>query len=87
MVKSLVAQEAVSNCLLEYQLRVTPPKVAGIQSQLAIHEMAVRLLDLMDYKTITVEATTWKYFIGGPAGLPKFVLSTCCTFFKFFFFF
>ena len=32
IVKSLVAQAAVSNCLLEEQLRVTPQKVAEVKS-------------------------------------------------------
>ena len=47
-----VSQEVVSNFLLEYHLRVTPPKVSKIQSQLAIHEVTVRLLEPMEFNTI-----------------------------------
>ena len=43
IVKSLVAQAAVSNCLLEDQPRVTQ-RVAEIQSQLVVHEVLVRIL-------------------------------------------
>ena len=68
MVKSQVAKSTVNNCLLEDQLRVTPPKATEIKSQLAIHEVAVRLLESMDFKTIVVEAVEWKEFIGGSVG-------------------
>ena len=64
----MVAQDAVSNFLLEDQLRVTPPKEAEIKSQLAIHEVTVRLLEPMDFKTIVAEAVEWKEFIGGSVG-------------------
>ena len=56
VVKSLVAQAAVSNFLLEYHIKVNPSKLVGIQSQLAIHEVTVRLMEPTDYKTTTVEA-------------------------------
>ena len=58
--KSLVAQATVSNFLLEYQLRVTPPKTTEIKSQLAIHEVIVILLEPMDFKTIATKAAAWK---------------------------
>ena len=66
-VKNLVAQDAVSNYLLEDQLQVNPPKVAEIKSQLATHEVTVILLEPMDFKAIAAEAATWKEFIGGLA--------------------
>ena len=68
MVKSLVAQAAISNCLLEDQLVVTPPKATEIKSQLVIHEVTDRLLEPMDFKTIIVEDVAWKEFIGGSIG-------------------
>ena len=68
VVKSLVAQATVNNCLLEDQLGVTLPKVAGIQSQLAIHEVTFKLLEPVDFKTIIAEVAAWKEFIGGSAG-------------------
>ena len=67
-VKSLVTEVVVNNCLLEYQLRVIPPRAARIKSQLAIHEVTVILLELMDFKTIAAKSTAWKDFIGGSAG-------------------
>ena len=65
MVKRWVAQAVNSKFLLEDQLMLTPPKAMEIKSQLAIHEVTVRLLELTDLKTIAVEASTWKEFIGG----------------------
>ena len=67
-VKSLVAQVTINNFLVEDQLRVTPPKSTEIKSQLAIHEVIARLLEPMNFKTISVETSTWKYFIGGSVG-------------------
>ena len=68
MVKGLVAQDVVSNFLLEYQLRVTPPKAAEIKSQLVVHEVTIRILEPMDFRTIVAYATTWKQFVDGLAG-------------------
>ena len=68
VVNNWVAQVTVSNFLLEDLLRVTPPKAVEIKSQLAIHEVTVRLLEPMDFKTIVAEATAWKEFIVGSAG-------------------
>ena len=68
VVKNLVAQATVSNFLLEDLLRVTPHKVAEIKSQLDIHEVTVRLLEPIDFKTITAEVDAWREFIGGSVG-------------------
>ena len=68
VVKNWVSQASVSNCLLEDLLKVTPPKATEIKSQLAIHEVTVRLLEPMDFKTIVAEADAWREFIGGLAG-------------------
>ena len=58
----------VSNFLLEDQLRVTLPKATEIKSHLAIHEVIVRLLEPMDFKTITAEVSARKEFIGESTG-------------------
>ena len=68
VVRNWVAQASISNFLLEYLLRVTPPKAMKIKSHLAIHEVTVRLLEPMDFKTIVVEVVAWKEFIGGSVG-------------------
>ena len=68
LVKSLVAQAVVSNYVLEDQLRVTPPGAAEIKSQVSIHEVTVRLLEPMDFRTIAADTTTWKQFLDGLAG-------------------
>ena len=68
VVKNWVAQASVSNFFLEDLLRVTPPKAAEIKSQLDIHEVTVRLLEPIDFKTIVVEDNAWKEFIGGSVG-------------------
>ena len=44
VIKSMVAQAAVSNFLLDNQLRVTAPRVADIKTQLSKHEVTVRFL-------------------------------------------
>ena len=68
MVKCYVAQASIINFLLEDQLRVTPPKAVEIKSQMAIHEVVVRLLEPTDFKTIAAEAAAWKEFIGESTG-------------------
>ena len=68
VVKSFVTQVAVSNFLLEDQLRVAPSKAAEIKSQLAIHKVKGKLLEPMDFKTIDADASTWKQFVKGLAG-------------------
>ena len=60
VIKIFVAQDAVSNCLLEDQLRVTPPRVEDIKSQLAKHEVTVRFLERTDFEIIASYAMAWK---------------------------
>ena len=67
VIKSLVDQAAVSNFLLEDHIRVTPARLAEIQSQLSVDEVTVRILEPMDFKTITADATTLKQFMDGLA--------------------
>ena len=68
VVKGLVAQAAVSNFLLDDQLRVTPQRVADIKSQLSKHEVIVRFLEPTDFETIAADVVLWKQFINGTTG-------------------
>ena len=68
MVKSSVAQSAVDNCLLEDQIRATPPRVVEIKSQLSVHEVIVRILEPKDFRTIAADVATWKLFMDGLVG-------------------
>ena len=68
LVKYLVAQGKVSNCLLEDHLRVTPQRVAKIKSQLSIHEVAVIFLEPTNFKIVAVDVVAWKQFVDGLAG-------------------
>ena len=56
VIKSLVAQAAVSNCLLEDLLRVTRARVSDIKGQLAKHEVTVRFLEPTEFETIASDA-------------------------------
>ena len=56
----------ISSYLLEDLYRVTLPKMAEIKSQLVVHEVTVKLLELVDYKTIAAEANAWGEFIERP---------------------
>ena len=67
VVKSWIAQASISNHLLEDLYRVTPPKMAEVESQLAVHEVTVRLLEPVDYRTIIKEANSWGEYISRPA--------------------
>ena len=68
MVETWIAQASVSNFLLEDLYRVTPPKLVEVESQLAVHEVIVRLLEPVDYKTIAEEENVWGEYISRPAG-------------------
>ena len=68
MVKTWIAQASVSNYLLEYLYRLTPPKVTTVEAQLAVHEVTVRLLEPIDYRTIKEEANVWGEYISRPTG-------------------
>ena len=47
-IKFWIAKASVINCLLEDLYRVTPPKMAEIKSQLAVHEVTVKLMEPLD---------------------------------------
>ena len=54
--------------MLEYQLRVTPQRVAEIKSQLAMHEVSVRILEPMDFRAIAEDVAEWKQSMDELAG-------------------
>ena len=62
VIKSMVAQYVVSNCILEDRLRVTPPRVADIKTQLSKHEVTVRLLEPTYFVIINSDVMAWKQF-------------------------
>ena len=49
MVKTWIAQASVSNFLLEELYSMTSPKLAELESQLAVHEVIVRMLEPVEY--------------------------------------
>ena len=68
MVETWIAQASVRNFLLEDLYRVTPPKLAQVDSQLAMHEVIVRLLEPVDYRIIAEELNAWGEYILRPTG-------------------
>ena len=67
-VKTWIAQASVINNLLEDLYKLNPPKVTEVESQLAVHEVTVRLLEPIDYRTISEEANAWDDYSSRPAG-------------------
>ena len=59
VVKTYIAKASVSNYLLEYLYRLTPQKVAEVESELAVHEITIRLLEPVDYWTIAEQENAW----------------------------
>ena len=57
------------------QLRVTPPRVADIKTQLSKHEVTFRSLDPIDFGIIALDAMAWKQFINELTGPTWVVLS------------
>ena len=68
LIKSRVTQVAVSNCILEDHLRVTPPRVADIKTQLSKHEVTFRFLEPTYFGIIASDAMAWKQFINELTG-------------------
>ena len=67
-VKRWLAQYAVNNHLLEYLYGLNPTKVTEVESQLAIHEVNVILMETIDYQTIAEEANERGEYISRPVG-------------------
>ena len=67
-VKTWDAQASVSNYILEDMCRYTFEKVTHMETQLAMHEVIVQMLELITYKTIAEEANTRGEYISSLAG-------------------
>ena len=68
MLKSVIAQAAVSNCLLEDQIRMLPARMENIKAQAAKHEVTVIFLEPSDFEKIVTDDMAWKQFIDELAG-------------------
>ena len=68
MLKTAIAQAAVSSHLLEDQLHLIPARVANIKAQVAKHEVTIRFLEPSEFETIVANANIWKKFINDVAG-------------------
>ena len=58
MLKNVIAQVAVSNHLLQDQLRLLPARMANIKAQVAKHEVTIRFLEPSEFETIVTDANT-----------------------------
>ena len=63
VIKNVIAQTAVSNCVLEDQFRLLPTRMADIRAQDSKHEVMVRFLEPVELEIIASNAMTWKKFI------------------------
>ena len=68
VLKIVIAQAAVSNHLLEDQLRLILARVANIKSQVSKHEVIIRFLESLEFETIAIDANIWKQFINEVVG-------------------
>ena len=63
VIKGVISQAAVSNFLLEYQLRVILARVANIKTHISKHEVMIRFLEPTDFEIIASDAMEWKQFV------------------------
>ena len=63
VIKNVIAQDAVSNFLLEDQFRLLPARMADIRAQDYKHEVTVRFLEPTEFEIIASDAKAWKKFI------------------------
>ena len=68
VLKTTIAQAAMSIHLLEDQLRLVPSRVENIKSQVPKHEITIRFLEPSRLKTIAIDANIWKKSINDVAG-------------------
>ena len=68
VIKGVIAQAAVSNFLLEDQLRVISARVVDIKTWISKHEVTVRFLEPTDFGIIASDAMVWKQFINELTG-------------------
>ena len=75
VLKIAIAEEAVSNHLLEDQLRLIPGIMVNIKSQAAKHEITIRFLEPSGFENIVADIIAWKKFMNeqvGPSQLDYF---------------
>ena len=63
VLKTTISHAVVISHLLEDQLRLILARVANIKSQVAKHEITIRLLEPSSFETIATNANIWKKFI------------------------
>ena len=63
-----IIQDLGHKLLLEESLSQNVPKVKEIESRLSKHEVAVRVLEPVEYRVISEEAQAWDIFIKKPIG-------------------
>ena len=59
----MIAQDAVSNCLLEDQFRLLPTRMVDIRAQDSKHEVTDSFLEPAKFEIIALDAKEWKQFI------------------------
>ena len=68
VLKTVIAQAAMSSNLLEDQVRLIPARVENIKYQAAKHEITIRFLEPFGFETIAMDANVWKKFINDQVG-------------------
>ena len=68
VLKTAIAQAAVSNHLLEDQLRLILARMVNIKSQDAKHEITIKFLEPYGFENIAADANAWKKFMNEQAG-------------------
>ena len=68
VLKIVIAQETISNHLLEDQIRLIPSRVANVKGQVSKHEVIIRFLEPSEFETIAKDANIWKKFINDVVG-------------------
>ena len=68
VLKTTIAQEAVSIHLLEDQLLLIPSRVANIKCQVAKHENTIKFQEPSGFETIETYANVCKKFINDQVG-------------------
>ena len=69
VIKGVIAQAAVSNFLLENQIRVISKRAADIKNQISKHEAMVKFLGATDFEIAALDAMAWKRFINELTGI------------------
>ena len=67
-IKIWIIQASSRKILLEESLSQSAPKVKEIESQLSKHEVAVHVLEPIEYQVISEQAQAWGVFVKTPTG-------------------